>query len=825
MARRTVAWLLTAFIQVSSVAFAQCSKSEVIGIEVVFGHFPDDQDTDLYMISYRTAHNLTAWLDPIGRAECSANCMLQLWLAEEPEGIDVTLSAILKNVTLETKTFHIVEGLQPGTHYSITAEFTTVLTHLHVSLSQRIHTAVKTAQCPVGWLASERSCYSVSGRSLSWVDALQTCMGSASGGHLVDVKTETDLVLLSHLIAHNYLLLWTALNDRQDEGKHRWSDGSPSNLTSVMTSSRLPANETDCFALQKNATGEGYFLTPFFCHIPLPFICHWEIPVYPPLFTFDLAEVKEREAVLLWSDLTFLNSSHPNPQLCVQYQEERSEEEADQERRAGCIPVSLWSRRLEVPGLSPGKVYSLALRVAHLSGAAWSLGSTHIAHTLPLPPRNVTISNVMANQITVSWKAPDTELGVRCNFLVVWGGVASGQERRIHVSSSSRSTVIRGLEGYRKYTVRVDSVTDFGVESCGGKDFTILTGEQPDGYQVRLSPLNQRHQRDLWVNGSRCVLLGMLDPGQTYEVCVASVRGQNQSQENKVVVSRLAPGEEYHFSIYSTSQQRVGPPYNTNTLKTCPEGVCSRDIFHWVGTGQIVPLLFEDRKRVLHRQSPCDSQHHHRSYRFEDLSPGTYYTVGVIGSNGERRSAPTSVHINTLPGAPLEVLQVKEDWTSSVFVSWGSPAGGVEGYKLLLCRSVEMLSCRTMLVQTNSVQVGGLTPGVDYNITILSLLGSDYSQPINTLFSTRPARVCSLFLSYVNSSCAMVRWDAAIGQFDFHMVTVDNGSHTHTLKVSSEMQVATVTGLKDGCSYNISVKRIRQRVAGAAASLTITTGT
>uniref|UniRef100_A0AAY5KWU1 C-type lectin domain-containing protein n=1 Tax=Esox lucius TaxID=8010 RepID=A0AAY5KWU1_ESOLU len=98
--------------------------------------------------------------------ECSTDCRLLLWLAEEPGGIDMTLS------------------------------------------------------CPIGWLASKRSCYSVSRRSLSWGNAHQTCMGLASGSHLVDIKTETDLVLSSHLTTHNYLLLWTALNDRQVKSTH-----------------------------------------------------------------------------------------------------------------------------------------------------------------------------------------------------------------------------------------------------------------------------------------------------------------------------------------------------------------------------------------------------------------------------------------------------------------------------------------------------------------------------------------------------------------------------------------------------------------------------
>lgn len=61
----------------------------------------------------------------------------------------------------------------------------------------------------------------------------------------------------------------------QEEGQPVWSDGSAHNLTKALTFS-LPANQTDCFALQRNASGPGYFLTPFFCNIPLPFICQYQ---------------------------------------------------------------------------------------------------------------------------------------------------------------------------------------------------------------------------------------------------------------------------------------------------------------------------------------------------------------------------------------------------------------------------------------------------------------------------------------------------------------------------------------------------------------------
>lgn len=76
----------------------------------------------------------------------------------------------------------------------------------------------------------------------------------------------------------------------------------------------------------------------------------------------------------------------------------------------------------------------------------------------------------------------------------------------------------------------------------------------------------------------------------------------------------------------------------------------------------------------------------------------------------------------------------------------------------------------------------------------------------------------------MNSSSVSVSWDSAQGEFDFHRVTVANGSVTSTLTIPKEERVAVVTGLVDGCSYNVSAERVRGATAGSAASLNITTG-
>uniref|UniRef100_A0AAQ4RE59 C-type lectin domain-containing protein n=1 Tax=Gasterosteus aculeatus aculeatus TaxID=481459 RepID=A0AAQ4RE59_GASAC len=72
------------------------------------------------------------------------------------------------------------------------------------------------SQCPTGWLARGRSCYSVRRTGLTWTDARHACRGLAAESHLVDLKAVEDLHFISsHLLKTNLLLLWTGLNDQQ----------------------------------------------------------------------------------------------------------------------------------------------------------------------------------------------------------------------------------------------------------------------------------------------------------------------------------------------------------------------------------------------------------------------------------------------------------------------------------------------------------------------------------------------------------------------------------------------------------------------------------
>ncbi|XP_067445742.1 phosphatidylinositol phosphatase PTPRQ [Thunnus thynnus] len=1100
-------WLLASLCQVVLLTCEQ--HSNPVEVELVFHPFPYAQHPDSYTITCRTASNHLVYVEPIDHSTCAPDCKMSLWLVEDPRGYNITFRASRNDTTLEAKTFHFiflsslhiysttttavltwklqrhqslstlslynthtqsvthnfninsseaksqyaVKGLQPGTRFKAQAVITTFVKHLNMTLKQRLSFGIETAQCHTGWLANGRNCYTVRRAGLAWSDAQHSCREQAAGSHLVDLKTLEDLLFVSsHLLRHNtLLLLWTGLNDQQEEGQPFWSDGSAYNLTNTMMS-LLPASQTDCFILQRNATGPGYFLTPFFCNISLPFICQYEIPPVPAFFSFDLVQVTEQQVELRWGDLSPLNSLNPSSfEIFLQYQEdtrgELGQDEKDRskkwaEDKKGTqrtikkvvkVPISLSSRGVTVAGLSPGSVYSFTLQACHPAGATWSLGQTQTAYTRPLSPQNITTGPITVCQISVHWMLPDAPYVAGWTFVVHYVDMSSRQERIVGKTNISRSSlagglqsytaVIGGLESYRKYRIEVYTVTQHGIESCGQVPLTVQTAVKPPSsllvlskrgnltvcwtspledspdYYVTSHPvnnprasslwINQSSPGALWVNESVCVDLGKFTPGQTYDIGVVALRGNDRSQRTSIMhttdpmpvqvavplsvgtnsaqlyiqhpqlglidgvkvclcpglcdrvcgglcgytcnwhslssasyhiitLSNLRPGSKYQLSVYSTSRQQTGPPYYTHPVKTSlappsrvREGVVTDSsiellwdpaqgqahsyevicfncdhalmvqkvlsesaVFSGLTPGRLYHFALRTEKESFTDSSPvtinitaapspvevsfvnktrssiCISwntvsgvlggfilsiknrtsnqeliifHQESRFYTFEGLTPGSEYTIEVISTSGERKSKPATIILHTIPEVPQEVV-LAEQVVTSVFVTWRAPPGQVEGYKLVFgLLTVDRKSWIEVLVQGTSYEIRDLIPGSDYSISIHSVLGSDTSQGVRRDFSTRPAGLCALHLGDVNISSISVSWDSAFGEFDFHRVTVANTSVTNTLTIPKEEQAVVVTGLVDGCSYNVSAERVRGLTAGSAAFLTITT--
>ncbi|XP_061085824.1 phosphatidylinositol phosphatase PTPRQ [Conger conger] len=920
------------------------------------------------------------------RVEVTASSASFSWRSPAGEhGCSLRLSGHLWKVPPHRNAYRLT-GLRPATLHNFTVEFRTRVPGLDVTLTRRLNVLLETAHCPAGWVHSDSSCLRAWRRGRPWVEAGRACNAAASGSHLADMEREEDFLFISsYLRALNHMVLvWTGLNDLQQEGQLRWTNGVAYSLSSTVTSS-LPANQTDCFALQMNATSPSYFFTGFFCYMPLPYMCQYRFPSAPPRFALVLEAVRETEALIGWrDDVEDWRQTGGAAELFLQYQEDAP---VDLPRVREVQPGS---RGTAVRDLSPGRAYLFSLRAKHRSGATQILGSVLRVLTRPSPPQTLAVSRVTPTELAVQWTAPNSSHNALFHqYQLSWEDAVTGARRSLAVHNHITSAVIGGLKPYHAYAVSVQTSTERGVTSCGTASLTVVTevgednvtvlwdppqGEGVDGYFVQVrAHAEAAGPREFWVNDSLSYQLNALTPGRKYEIGVAAVKRGNRSEattilhtqrpraveavlpyelgshqvalfvqrpavgeldgftvlwkggrhfhplsegEGRVTIPGLSPGTVYRFSVYSSSYGVDSTAYSVSAVHTSlvapaalwegavtdssveilwdkPEGprqsyevICSncsaavqvqkvseeRAVFRGLAPGQPFNFSvhtekegFADSPHVFRniRTAPrapkwlSHSKTHtsvtvrwllppgvvdgfvlsiangtykmaenftasdQRMHQFLGLSPGSDYRVDLFSSSGEKMSVPATLNLTTAPAVPedLTLIQQNED---SMFVTWRPPQGLVEGYQLGYGVSAAQVTRRKLRATEGNTSVEKLTPGAEYQFTLRSFRGEETSEPASQHVLLRPARVCCVSLMHVNSSSVGLAWEPAEGQFDHYRLTMTGASATREVTLPRESLSYTLSGLRDGCTYNLTVGRVSRAVRGAAARLTVT---
>ncbi|KAM9377392.1 phosphatidylinositol phosphatase PTPRQ [Pholidichthys leucotaenia] len=638
---------------------------------------------------------------------------------------------------------------------------------------QKLSIITETAQCPPGWLASEGSCFAVRRTGLTWSDAQHSCSETTAGSHLADLKTSEDLLSLSAylLTYNNLLLLWTGLNDQPEEGKLLWSDGSSYNQTSSMKT-LLPNNQTDCFAIQRNATGPGYFLTPFFCYIPLPFICQFQAPSTPVLFSFDLAQVIENQVELRWSDLTIFNAAHLSLfEIFLQYHERengkqtQSEEDRPNKRepkertkspgrmkKIVRVPIFISSRGVTVAGLSPGSIYSFTLQASHPAGFAWSLGQTQIAYTRPIPPQNITVGSVTATLINIHWMLPNAQYLAGWTFIVRYKDMSTGLDRILGVTNISRSSetagfhsytaMIGGLQSHRKYRIEVYTVTEHGIGSCLSRSLTVQTAVEAP--------------HDLVVSSTQ----------RTLTVC------WTRSPDD--------PADGYYVTYHTLKN----PVASSLWINQSSSGVLWLNVSMCANLGTFIP--------------------------------GQTYKVGIVTLRGNDRSESSSVIYTTAP-LPVQVAVPVSVGTDYAQIYIHHPKHGViDGVKVCVCPGVWNTTCKGLCQYTcdwyslppdvHTVTINNLSPGSQYQFLMFSTSGEQTGPPYYTrIIKTNLAPPTRVREGVVTDSSIELLWDAAQGQIHRYEVICFNCDHS--LKVQKVFgHSAVFSSLAPGFLYYFAVR-------------------
>ncbi|XP_046721007.1 phosphatidylinositol phosphatase PTPRQ-like isoform X2 [Silurus meridionalis] len=715
----------------------------------------------------------------------------------------------------------LVSGLQPGTRYGVTVEQKTHIHDGNITLIQKLQLAIKTGRCPVGWRATGWNCFRVRQDVRTWSEAQRVCESAGTGVHLASMKTDADFLSLSaKLHSHNHLvLLWTSLNDRGEEGRLYWADGSEYNL-SVAVISSLSANQTDCFALQRNATGPGFFFTSLPCDVQLPFLCHMTLlqESFSALYVDSLQETK---AVFSWSDNSQLLSALGS--VITLYVCDKSGSRVFTHTLVGHT-----LNKTCVHGLSPGHIYDVSLHLTHPGGASQTLGPVFIVKTRPNPPQNITITNILPSQIALCWAAPDsTHDALFEQYFLHWVEVKSGKGRSLWLNRGNLSAVIGELEAYHVYRISLVSVTAEGVESyeatplvvytevspphsisvsdIGTENVTVcykqLDDEKDDKYHIQLRPhaLHQEHSPKPGVNSSKCTTFTKLVPGETYDVGVAIERGGNRSQEKTLQIT-LKP-----------EMVRDAVPCAVDTVSVLlfvqmpTSGVYDGLAVAYSGNRTWIPMSRETSKAVV-----------------GNLIPGTvYYFQLLVTSRGVSSDSFSLLPVRTCLAPPVHV-RAGVVTNSSAEVLWDRAQGHEHTYEALCIGCTDTVKVQKVS-QTRAV-FHDLIAGKLCNISVRTEKESfKDSAPVFITIRVFPSSV-SLRLVRRTASSLCVSWSEGPGVCNSFMLSIRNSTYNLQMRLSvSDERWYNFDRLPPGTVYTVEVISVSEERYSFPTKITLNT--
>ncbi|XP_075924240.1 tenascin-X-like isoform X6 [Petromyzon marinus] len=360
--------------------------------------------------------------------------------------------------------------------------------------------------------------------------------------------------------------------------------------------------------------------------------------------------------------------------------------------------------------------------------------------------------------------------------------------------------------------VHVDVNPDNGELTITWQGMTVpgLTG-----YRVRGTPLHgQRGQPlDELVGPDRTSFtLARLTPNVEYNVTITAIKDEMESQPFSTVISNAAdrrvvvtpqPSDLSFTNVSDTSLALRWTPLSL-------PGITGYRVMVSL-PGDSSPLL----DAVVGPRTGV--------YTVEGLRPGMVYDIGVSTLANDGESEPARRSQTTAPGSPKDVHVTLNSDTGELTITWQKvPTPGVTGYRV---RGTPLHGQRGHSVDElvrpdqTSVTVEGLTPGVEYNITVTAVKNGQEGKPSSTIISTAGDRVVvvtprpsDLSFTDVSDTSLVLRWTPlSVPGITGYRVTVslpgDSSPHLDAV-VGPRTGVYTVEGLRPGMVYDIGVSTL-----------------
>ncbi|XP_059684674.1 tenascin [Gavia stellata] len=492
------------------------------------------------------------------------------------------------------------------------------------------------------------------------------------------------------------------------------------------------------------------------------------------------------------------------------------------------IPVDSTSFILR--GLDAGTEYTISLvaeKGRHKSKPTTVKGSTEEEPELG----KLSVSETVWDGFQLTWTAAD---GAYENFIIQVQESDNPEEtRNITVPGGLRFMNVTGLKANTPYNITLHGV----IQGYRTKPLSVeaMTGVHPEVGELTVSDITPESFNLSWTttNGDFDVFtIEIIDSNRLLEPMEFNISGTSRTAH----ISGLSPSTDFIVYLYGISHGfRTQAISAAATTEAEPEvdnllvSDATPDGFRlsWTaddGVFDSFVLKIRDTKR---KSDPLELiiPGHERTQDITGLKEGTEYEIELYGVSSGRRSQPVNAVATTVVGSP-KGISFSDITENSAIVSWTPPRTRVEGYRISYVPvtggtpnvvTVDGSKTRTKLVK--------LVPGVDYNVSIISMKGFEESEPVSGTLKTALDSPSGLVVVNITDSEALATWQPAIAAVDNYVVSYASEDEPEvTQMVSGNTVEYDLKGLRPATEYTLSVHALKDTQKSETLSTQFTTG-
>uniref|UniRef100_A0A670YGB5 Fibronectin n=1 Tax=Pseudonaja textilis TaxID=8673 RepID=A0A670YGB5_PSETE len=577
----------------------------------------------------------------------------------------------------------------------------------------------------------------------------------------------------------------------------------PESATSVTLSDLMPGVQYNIsiYAVEENQESSPIFIQQKTTGVPVA------DDIHPPQ-QLQFLEVASDKITIMWS---------PPDSAVIGYRVEVIPVNRPGEHGQR-LPISRYTFA-EVTELLPGTTY--LFKIYAIGQNTESEPLTGEQTTKLDGPTNLRLVSETPSTALVTWKSPRARL---TGYQLTVQPVPDGHPKQYTVGPSATKYLLRNLQPGSEYTVSLVAVKDNQKSNPEKGTFTTLqsTGSVPP-YNTEVT---ETSIVVTWIPAPRLGFKLGVRPSQGGEAPREVI-----SESGSIVISGLTPGVEYTYSInvIKDGQEKTTPIVKTVITPPSPPTNLHLDSNPDTGiltvswgksttpdiTGYRITTIPTNGQEgyTLEEQVQAEVT----SCIFENLSPGLEYNVSVYTLKDNQESLPISETI-TQEVPQLTDLNFVDVSDTSIGLKW-TPinTSAIIGYRIKVIATGETVPIFEDFVDSSVgyYMVTGLEPGIDYEISVITLINGGESAPTTLIQQTAVPPPTDLRFTNVGPDTMRVTWtppaSIELTSFLIRFSPMKNKEDIAELSISPSDNAVVLTNLLPGTAYLIKVYSVYEQ--------------